>query len=156
MFSPRWRQIMTLLMCEEHVWGNVAAVRAQFDGEDFEVSLSTAIHHCHWDWTSSNLCVSIVKFRCISARICCKIKQNGTSVDCTRWMQRLSVLLIFRLHWPSNHSFISESFLGSQYAGITQHHAARLKRRIHPLEADSAPPASRFSLTTHWTMMTAD
>ena len=34
------------------------------------------------------------------------------------------------------------SIPGSQYFGTTQDHAARLKRRIHPLEADSAPPAS--------------
>ena len=48
------------------------------------------------------------QIKCISARICCKIKQNGTSVDWNRWMQRLSVWLIFRLHWPSHYSFISE------------------------------------------------
>ena len=51
------------------------------------------------------------------------------------------------------HIRVFHSFPGSQYAGITQHHAARLKRRIHPWEADSAPPASRLILT-HWTMMT--
>ena len=46
------------------------------------------------------------------------------------------------------HIRVFHSFPGSQYVGITQHHAARLKRRIHPLEADSAPPASRFSLNS--------
>ena len=53
-------------------------------------------------------CPLSFQIKCISARICCKIKQNGTSVDWNRWMQRLSVWLIFRLHWPSHHSFISE------------------------------------------------
>ena len=42
------------------------------------------------------------------------------------------------------HIRVFHSFPGSQYVGITQHHAARLKRRIHPLEAASAALAGLF------------